>query len=218
MNLAGRHVVPAHGLLWLIDPEHEIGQNVEQEIARGCWEPAVTAVVERHIRPGDVFVDVGTHVGWYSVVAASRGAVVFGVERDRDAARCCRANLAINGCTGAIDTATAGVDWSVDSGQLTRCDWIKVDTDGFELMVLQGARETLAKFRPTVLFEVSAHCLAHVHGGDGPTLVRALFAELRLHGYRFFWEHMLQEVDAEFCLAKNECMNVFAAPGLEALA
>jgi FkbM family methyltransferase len=34
-------------------------------------------------------------------------------------------------------------------------DFIKIDVDGYELRVLKGAVETLAKFRPPILFELS---------------------------------------------------------------
>jgi FkbM family methyltransferase len=36
----------------------------------GVWEPAITALVRSHLKPGDVFVDVGANVGYYSLLAA----------------------------------------------------------------------------------------------------------------------------------------------------
>lgn len=36
----------------------------------GCWEPQVTAFVQRRLRPGDGFVDVGANLGYFSLLAA----------------------------------------------------------------------------------------------------------------------------------------------------
>ncbi|RYI29889.1 MAG: FkbM family methyltransferase [Acetobacteraceae bacterium] len=43
---------------------------------------------------------------------------------------------------------------TVDSLELSRCDLIKIDTEGFEDRVIQGARATLAACRPTLYIEV----------------------------------------------------------------
>jgi FkbM family methyltransferase len=40
-----------------------------------------------------------------------------------------------------------------------RVDFIKIDVEGAELSVLHGAKETLARWRPPVLFESTATCL-----------------------------------------------------------
>ncbi len=44
---------------------------VSTELFRhGMFEPALTAMVVHLLRPGDVFYDVGTHLGYYSILAA----------------------------------------------------------------------------------------------------------------------------------------------------
>ena len=35
----------------------------------GVWEPGLTQVVTRALRPGDVFVDVGANLGYYTLLA-----------------------------------------------------------------------------------------------------------------------------------------------------
>jgi len=36
----------------------------------GVWEPDVSAFLARRLRPGDVFIDVGAHVGYHSLLSA----------------------------------------------------------------------------------------------------------------------------------------------------
>lgn len=48
----------------------------------GGWEqPAETRYLQATLRPGQTFVDVGAHVGYFSVLAASRGRSVTTARR-----------------------------------------------------------------------------------------------------------------------------------------
>jgi FkbM family methyltransferase len=38
----------------------------------GVWEPCVTRLISESLRPGEIFVDVGANVGYYSLLAARR--------------------------------------------------------------------------------------------------------------------------------------------------
>ncbi len=62
----------------------------------GCWEPNLTAVIERHLRPGALFVDAGANAGYFSLLAAHLGADVVAIEAAPQTARRLRANLARN--------------------------------------------------------------------------------------------------------------------------
>lgn len=46
------------------------------------------------------------------------------------------------------------LDSFVRENNISRLDYIKIDTDGHELFVLRGAREVLKRFRPLIVFEV----------------------------------------------------------------
>jgi FkbM family methyltransferase len=37
----------------------------------GQWESFETALVQRLLRPGDVFLDIGANIGWYTLIAAT---------------------------------------------------------------------------------------------------------------------------------------------------
>ena len=45
-------------------------------VSAGCllndWEPSTTAFILAALGPGDVFVDVGANIGWFTILAAHR--------------------------------------------------------------------------------------------------------------------------------------------------
>jgi FkbM family methyltransferase len=65
----------------------------------GVWEPNITAAFKRAIRPGDVCLDIGAHIGYYTLLGAnvvgSRGHV-YAFEPSPDAYRRLRANVDLN--------------------------------------------------------------------------------------------------------------------------
>jgi FkbM family methyltransferase len=48
------------------------------------------------------------------------------------------------------------IDGLIDSAGVTRLDFIKIDTEGGELHVLQGGERTIKDFRPAILVEIEA--------------------------------------------------------------
>jgi FkbM family methyltransferase len=49
-------------------------------LERGSYEREIEILIEEKLGPGDVFVDVGANIGWYSVLGARTGATVFAFE------------------------------------------------------------------------------------------------------------------------------------------
>lgn len=43
---------------------------------------------------------------------------------------------------------------------ITRCDFVKIDVQSFELFVLKGGRHTLERFRPVLFLEIAPHWMA----------------------------------------------------------
>ena len=78
---------------------------------------------------------------------------------------------------------------TIDSLNLTDCDFIKIDVEGFEYFVLVGAIKTLVKFKPVIFFESNqktltnymkeVNNLSHEISGD-----MNVFSMLRSIGYK----------------------------------
>lgn len=75
----------------------------------------------------------------------------------------------------------ATIDGVVSALRLDRLDFIKADIEGWELRLLHGGENTLERFRPILLLELSAAALARAGDGLGEA-----FAFLAARGYRAF--------------------------------
>ena len=69
---------------------------------------------------------------------------------------------------------------TIDSLSLDRCDFMKIDVEGMELDVLQGAAHTLERFRPRLYVE-------NDRPENSPSLIRHLLAL----DYRLYWHFPL---------------------------
>lgn len=76
---------------------------------------------------------------------------------------------------GGVSVPVVTVDEAVDTLGLDRVDFIKIDVEGGELGVLQGAANTLERHQPLLVFEVNVFCLWRY----GRTLPQDLFAWVR---------------------------------------
>lgn len=122
----------------------------------GTWEPSLSEWIAARLRPGDVFVDVGASVGYFSLLAARAvgpdGSVVA-VEASPAAARRLKENLARNGVSNVrvVEAAAAA-----EEGRLTfyRAAW----NDAESSIVAAGGR--------TVEGEVPAAPLARLLSED----------------------------------------------------
>lgn len=118
-----------------------------------------------HIHNGDIVFDVGAGFGVYTLCALARGAkFVYSFENNPNVIRCLRANLARNQSIHSMEHCSAikmrvddqnSIDKFVEglSFPLNRISWIKIDTGDVasNINVLQGARNTIKRFKPNVL-------------------------------------------------------------------
>ncbi|MCS7469437.1 FkbM family methyltransferase [Stieleria sp. ICT_E10.1] len=94
------------------------------------------------------------------------------------------ASLMTSGQAGeaVVDVPLISLDWAVHSGQLPAPTFIKVDVEGGELGVLNGAQQILTKYQPVVIFEANESSDRFGYGRED------LFARFRQCGdYEFFW-------------------------------
>jgi len=167
-------------------------------------------VWRRHLRPGDLFIDVGANVGSYSVWAGELGAQVVAMEPATDTFALLQENVALNGYPIKTIQAAAGpycgtaritigrdtvnrldpeggaetVMLTIDSviGSRTVAG-MKVDVEGFEIDVLRGGERALSQQRIQLIqLEWNAASLQAV--GTDRLPIAALLAGYGYHLYR----------------------------------
>lgn len=77
---------------------------------RGAYEPALSEFILQHVSEGDVCVDAGANVGYFSLLFAKRVAPsgkVIAIEAAPGSVRRLRANLEVNDVAGVVDVIEA---------------------------------------------------------------------------------------------------------------
>jgi FkbM family methyltransferase len=161
------------------------------------------------LRPGDLFVDVGSNVGSYAIWAAESGAEVIALEPAEDTFSLLRENVALNGypisiiraaaaaapgtarftsgqdCVnrldpeGATETRVVTIDSTI--GNRTAAG-MKVDVEGFEIEVLRGCERALSEHRVR-LIQLEWNSTSTEAVGTDRRPVADLLAR---HGYRLY--------------------------------
>lgn len=106
-------------------------------------------------------------------------------------------------------TATVSIDGLVASGEIDRVDFIKLDVEGSELAVLQGAEATIRRFRPRLA--ISAY-----HRPDDLIVLPGFLDQLGL-GYRYAIGHFTMSSEETvlfaWCDSEAETLRAPARPG-----
>ena len=111
-GLDGRLLLRTHG-----QADSCISQQIQ---SHGIWEPYETALLIDHLKAGDVFLDIGANIGYYTLLASAvvkRGGVVIACEPDTENCRLLRENLALNRVDNVIVFHAAVSDYT-GSGRL----------------------------------------------------------------------------------------------------
>lgn len=74
----------------------------------GVWDDGVAAAMRRILKPGDLFIDIGANVGYFSLLAAQLGARVIAFEPNPDCQAELEHNAALNGFRD-IDLRAMGI-------------------------------------------------------------------------------------------------------------
>ena len=155
-------------------------------------------IIERHwhVQEGDVVVDVGACEGLWTLPSCALGAFVYAVEPNIPSCAVIDRLLALNGFSGRCHVVNAALsdaagkhpadlracchpyfmgvprittlDDMVRDLRIPKVDWIKVDVEGGELLVVEGGAATLRRDRPVVVVEdhsdiplFAGYCAAH---------------------------------------------------------
>lgn len=90
----------------------------------------------------------------------------------------------------AIPVQVLALDAIVQQEKLTRLDFIKIDTEGNEWKVLQGAQQTLQRFLPTILFEYEKPYWQN--NGCSPDEARSFLKALHYRIYEVHGDHLTE--------------------------
>ncbi len=166
-----------HGY-WFPDSD----QHFEAHLRRsgGEYQKDRRDLALRHVRNFGLAVDVGGHVGLWSRDLSRRFDRVVAFEPIAELRACFERNVDMTGVTlhacalgarpGSVRIGNPSPDNSggftheaeqgeevpvrtLDSFALDGCDFIKLDIQGMEREALEGARETIARFGPTLCVE-----------------------------------------------------------------
>jgi FkbM family methyltransferase len=78
---ASLHWIQTSHRFWIALNNPSTDTYISGTLARGGqWEPEIVAIITKYIAPGQVFVDVGANIGYFSAVARSLGARVVSYE------------------------------------------------------------------------------------------------------------------------------------------
>ncbi len=180
----------------------DLRDRIQRLMWGAAYEPHVRKCLAALLRPGDVFVDVGAHIGFFSVIAASLvggSGKVFSFEANAALFPSLHANAALfpwitasfravsnkNGSVAFSNPQQAGESgWgklacvreeghieSVESISLD--EWherastppirlIKIDAEGSEPLILEGARRVIASTRPYLVIELNETLLGEL--------------------------------------------------------
>ena len=169
------------------------------------------------IKRFDTAIDIGGHVGLWSMQMLKRFKRVRAFEPVEDFRRCFRLNcnvfdqdtidndvhlydcalgaapgrvaMKIPLLDGGLDTGGTHVGGdgdiemrTLDSFSFSEVDFIKIDCEGYEHHVIEGARETLLRCRPCVIVEQKPHKLGPnfgIKGTPAVDLLQAMGAHVR---------------------------------------
>lgn len=99
--------------------------NANPSAALGAYELPVQQAIAQHLKPGDVFYDIGANVGFFTVLGAqlvgNEGAV-YAFEPDQNNAQAIRHNVTLNGFS-QVDVVQKAVSQTDGSGTLLLTDY-----------------------------------------------------------------------------------------------
>ncbi|MDB9406044.1 FkbM family methyltransferase [Microcystis sp. CS-574] len=84
------------------------------------------------------------------------------------------------------------LDSLIETENLTRVDWLKIDAEGHEIKVLQGAERLLTEFKPNIIYEN----IAGAHGSNGAIMQYIQAKGYQVYSYRPYIQELVPVTDA----------------------
>lgn len=94
---AHKEFITVKGLKFFLDPQSSITEK--------GYERVNTEIIEASIKEGDIFVDIGACIGWFSIIASRKvgpGGKVYAFEPNPNSFRLLKKNIAANNCYNII--------------------------------------------------------------------------------------------------------------------
>jgi FkbM family methyltransferase len=169
----------------VIDGDTHISKWVE-ESGRLDHDQYALPIILKHIKDGDYVVDAGAFIGDHTIAylnaVRSAGGRVYAFEPNPSAFECLTVNCKDAYCfrsglgdkeefisikqsenvgashltndeSGSISVVT------LDSYNLDRLDFFKIDVEGYEMKALKGAEQTISKYKPKMWIEINRGAL-----------------------------------------------------------
>lgn len=176
-----------HQNIYLPDREKYLvgwmSDNGEVIDGKGTYQIVKLRAALEHCKSFRTAIDVGAHVGLWTLQMQKAFARVEAFEPVQSHYYCLTANLAgannvglhscalgnaegvvsmkVNAaisCKSRVDKTAGDIPLrTLDSYGFTDVDFIKIDTEGYELPVVRGAEHTIKKYRPTMIVEQKGH-------------------------------------------------------------
>ncbi len=205
--------------IWILDDDQFFGERID---INGRFEYDKLKLALKYVTNWDCAVDGGAHYGTWSIPMAEKFKEVISFEARGDIHQCLIKNLeqypnaeVLNNAIGdRFDNVEIGIGKHkgklgnsgiqtiigpgnvpmipIDSLELQSLGFLKLDIEGYELFALKGAKETLSRCKPVVIFEENFRC--NEHGVDigesgkfleslGATLIESLRAD-HIYGWK----------------------------------
>jgi FkbM family methyltransferase len=193
----------------------ENDRYIGQRIALEKYEPYETQLILRQARVGDVVVDVGANIGYYTVLLADKvgkNGKVYAFEPDKTNFEILGKNIkennlknvvVINAAVGSKegklklrkskenfgDHKLYGNDREFETVKIInldkyfgneKIDLLKIDTQGWEPEVIEGAKELIRKNKPVMFLEYSpaSYKIAKLNGRKMVDFLRKIYKKI----------------------------------------
>jgi FkbM family methyltransferase len=222
-----KHIVIEEGLEFDLVLNPVQNGCVDEHIATyGMWESDLTQALKQQIKKGDIFVDAGANIGYYTLLVSSilkDTGKVYAFEPIPVLSEQIQKSVRINGYYN-VDVHTYGLsniegthalyvrDENIGGSSMQRydsfiqdtvvkevqdiqlktlddllgnqghVDVIKIDVEGFEWEVLQGAEKILERCKPCIFLEFSPIYYEKEYEGKSEHFITFLIE----HGYSFY--------------------------------